>query len=173
MPCTSLPSDHACILSTCWPRQTWIATSRRGWVIAAWVLECRARFANSSVRTTCDSWVCHQEKLLEAHSISTTWLPLKSFLPPSGRNGKASQPGEICASAMRCKFPDRANRLLYSKIKFDGVITGQCDARNEVVCPQAPDGVKRRPQISADLARIRSTSTGCLTWTRVRSASPS
>ena len=38
--------------STCWPRQTWIATSRRGWVIAAWVLECRARFADSSVRTT-------------------------------------------------------------------------------------------------------------------------
>jgi hypothetical protein len=42
-------------MPTCWPRQTWIATSRRGWVIAAWVLECRARFADSSVRTACDS----------------------------------------------------------------------------------------------------------------------
>jgi hypothetical protein len=56
VPSTSLPSDHACIFSTCWPRQTWIATSRRGWVIAAWVLECRARSADSSVRTACDSY---------------------------------------------------------------------------------------------------------------------
>ena len=56
VPGTSLPSDHACIFSTCWPRQTWIATSRRGWVIAAWVLECRARSADSSVRTACDSY---------------------------------------------------------------------------------------------------------------------
>jgi hypothetical protein len=89
VPGTSLPSDHACILSTCWPRQTWIATSRRGWVIAAWVLECRARFADSSVRTTCDSHLTvTRKKLLEAHSFSTTRLPLESFLPLSGRNGK-------------------------------------------------------------------------------------
>ena len=56
VPGTSLPSDHACIFSTCWPRQTWIATSRPGWVIAAWVLECRARSADSSVRTARDSY---------------------------------------------------------------------------------------------------------------------
>jgi hypothetical protein len=37
----------------------------------------------------------HQEKLLEAHSISTTRLTLKSFLPPSGRNGKAHRLAEI------------------------------------------------------------------------------
>ena len=37
------------------PGQAWIATSRRGWVIAAWVLGCRARFTDSSLRTTCDS----------------------------------------------------------------------------------------------------------------------
>jgi hypothetical protein len=37
------------------PGQAWIATSRRGWVIAAWVLGCRARFTDSSVKTTCDS----------------------------------------------------------------------------------------------------------------------
>ena len=54
VPGTSLPSDHACIFSTCRPRQTWIATARQGWVIAAWVLECRARFADSSLRTTGD-----------------------------------------------------------------------------------------------------------------------
>ena len=29
---------------------------RLGWVIAAWVLECRARSADSSVRTACDSY---------------------------------------------------------------------------------------------------------------------
>jgi hypothetical protein len=37
----------------------------------------------------------HQEKLLEAHSISTTRLTLQSFLPPSGRNGKAHWLAEI------------------------------------------------------------------------------
>ena len=37
----------------------------------------------------------HQEKLLAAHSISTTRLTLQSFLPPSGRNGKAHRPAEI------------------------------------------------------------------------------
>ena len=37
------------------PGQAWIATSRRGWVIAAWVLGCRARFTDSSVKTTRDS----------------------------------------------------------------------------------------------------------------------
>ncbi len=42
VPGPSSLSDHACC-STCWPRETWIATARRGWVIAAWVLECRAR----------------------------------------------------------------------------------------------------------------------------------
>ena len=62
------------------------------------------------------------EKLLEAHSISTTWLPLESFLPPSGRNGKVSRLGEICASAVPCKCLGRANRLLRAKIKFDRVI---------------------------------------------------
>ena len=36
------------------PGQAWIATSRRGWVIAAWVLACRARFADSSVKTARD-----------------------------------------------------------------------------------------------------------------------
>jgi hypothetical protein len=66
--------------------------------------------------------MCHKEKLLEAHSISTTWLPLESFLPPSGRNGKVSRLGEICASAVPCKCHGRANRLLRAKIKFDPVI---------------------------------------------------
>ena len=28
VPCTSSPSDQACIFSTCWPRQAWIATAR-------------------------------------------------------------------------------------------------------------------------------------------------
>jgi hypothetical protein len=46
--------------------------------------------------------MCHKEKLLEAHSISTTWLSLESFLPPSGRNGKVSRLGEICAASVRC-----------------------------------------------------------------------
>jgi hypothetical protein len=55
-------------------------------VIAAWVLACRARFADSSVKTARDGL---STVTLEAHSISTTRVTLQSFLPLSGRNGKA------------------------------------------------------------------------------------
>jgi secretion/DNA translocation related CpaE-like protein len=80
------------------PGQAWIATSRRGWVIAAWVLGCRARFADSSVKTTRDSrWDRHWERLLAAHSISTIRVTLQSFLPLSGRVGKAPRSAEILA----------------------------------------------------------------------------
>jgi hypothetical protein len=88
------------------------------------------------------------EKLLEAHSTSTTWLPLESFLPPSGRNGKVSRLGEICASAVCCKCLGRANRLLRAKIKFHRVITPQCDARDEVV-------VHRRQAAQSIVHRLR------------------
>jgi hypothetical protein len=96
VPGTSSPSDHACILSSVGPGRAWIATSRLGWVVAAWVLGCRARFSGSSVKTTCDShWDRHQEEFLAAHSISTTRVTLQSFLPPSGRDGKPHRPAEI------------------------------------------------------------------------------
>ena len=54
MPGTSGASDHACFFQRVGPGQAWIATSRLGWVIAAWVLACRARFTDSSVKTARD-----------------------------------------------------------------------------------------------------------------------
>ena len=61
-------------------------------MIAAWVLACRARSTDSSIKTARDGRLT---VTLEAHSISTTRLTLMSFLPPSGRNGKAHRLAEI------------------------------------------------------------------------------
>ena len=41
-PSTSQSSDHACFRQRVGPGQAWDATTRRGWVIAAWVLDGRA-----------------------------------------------------------------------------------------------------------------------------------
>ena len=69
MPGTSGASDHACFVQRVGPGRAWIATSRLGWVIAAWVLACRARFTDSSVKTARDGL---SNRHLRAHSISTT-----------------------------------------------------------------------------------------------------
>ena len=90
VPGTSGASDHACFVQRVGPGQAWIATSRRGWVIAAWVLACRARFADSSVKTARDG-------LSDRHPrsplrLDDSGLPCSPFYPypdamerPSGR----------------------------------------------------------------------------------------
>ena len=48
VPSTSLSSDHACFRQRVGPGQAGDSTTRRGWVIAAWVLDGRAGWSGAT-----------------------------------------------------------------------------------------------------------------------------
>lgn len=61
VPSTSQSSDHACFRQRVGPGQAWDATTRRGWVIAAWVLAGRAGSgATHQTARTCGSDLRHR-----------------------------------------------------------------------------------------------------------------
>ena len=88
VPGTSAASDQACFASMCWPRSSrGIATARRRWVIAAWVLVCRARIARFVRRRL-------RTRVLTRTHDRRLGLSLTSFVRLSGPVGKTYGPSE-------------------------------------------------------------------------------
>src|SRR5829696_3253775 len=65
VPSTYQSSDHACFRQRVGPGQAWDATTRRGWVIAAWVLAGRAGSgATHQTARTCGSDLRHRRRVV-------------------------------------------------------------------------------------------------------------
>jgi hypothetical protein len=160
VPGTSEASDHACSVQRVGPGQTWIATSRRGWVIAAWVLACRARLPTrrSGLRAT----VC-PTVTLEAHSVSTTrgylavlFTPIRTQWkgPPAGRN---LTPSSVNRSTVACQ-PVALDQDQIWVPELSRLHTICTSPRGR---PQVGTRSKRHPQISLCAAQTDPKSTHC------------
>ena len=91
VPSTSQSSDHACFRQRVGPGQAWDATTRRGWVIAAWVLAGRA--GSGATHHTARTRGSNLRHRLSRSTNTSTRVFLPAFLPPIHQLEKGCWPG--------------------------------------------------------------------------------
>src|SRR5829696_3907097 len=91
VPSTSQSSDHACFRQRVGPGQAWDATTRRGWVIAAWVLAGRA--GSGATHHTARTRGSNLRHRLSRSTNTSTRVFLPAFLPPIHQLEKGYGPG--------------------------------------------------------------------------------
>src|SRR5829696_5569653 len=91
VPSTSQSSDHACFRQRVGPGQAWDATTRRGWVIAAWVLAGRA--GSGATHHTARTRGSNLRQPLSRSTNTSTRVFLPAFLPPIHQLEKGYGPG--------------------------------------------------------------------------------
>jgi hypothetical protein len=94
VPSTSLSSDHACFRQRVGPGQAGDSTTRRGWVIAAWVLDGRAGWSGDESELRGRAGVI-SGTVCRVVPMRRPGVPCQPFLPQSTWLKRVCRPGTV------------------------------------------------------------------------------